>query len=956
MSGRGGKFPAGPIIGSALPGVRPIEGMFTAPFGDPAASGKKRGWTMRRRMAGRGNFNAAATDGRSAPPARRPVLAAMLLASTALAATVAPLDAAFAQTRPAAVSLNIRPQPLSQALLQLSNATGLQLFFNADLVRGITSPGVQGSYGRAEALGRLLAGSGLSYRFSNANTATIQRSPASAAEAAGPDGAIALDTIDVSGGRLTGADEPYGTPGAVSHIARETIERFRGTSPADIFRGTPGVMSGEARNGAGSIDVNIRGMQGMGRVAVTVDGAENGVTVYQGYQGVSNRTFVDPDLLASIDIRKGSDVASRGMAGTVTMRTLSADDIIDSGRNWGVRVKGEIGTNSSSPTPGAVGGYGWPSWPSAPAVATASNTGMDRPGLLTPTNGSGSLVTAWREENFDILVGYAHRSRGNYHAGTNGPAAEPVNVGPRRICNTYNWCQNWPNYLQNGGITNYRAGEEVLNTQLETRSWLAKGNLRFEGGHSLQIGYTGYRSEAGDLLASQFTGDRGQPRQQNQTAGTRLDSGTLRYRWNPADNDLIDLKANLWLTYLELRNPRRGSPIPTPESLGLPANFRTGSDTRMWGGDVTNSSAWSLGLGSVKLTYGLSYQTEDTRPSAYTNALEGWLNLRDGVRRESGTFGKLEYKPLAWLTLNGGLRYSHYWSDDRRTQANSPEQLNPVPNRSEGGVSPSAGVAVEPFKGTQFYVNYSNALRFPSLVETMSAFTLIPNPNLRPERSSNWEIGANLTRENLIAAHDRLQMKFGYFNWDVSNYIAREFRPFDDPRGFTWYGMQIYNIARAKFEGLEFSGRYQAGGFSLELAANYYLGVQFCRTANSCVSSSFYGDYATNHVPPQYSVNVTVAQKLFNDALTVGGRITHVGPRAIGHGAVTAQGLGQFISQVNWKPHTLVDVFAEYKITDNLTANMRIENLTDVYYVDPLGLVNQPGPGRTVYAGMTAKF
>lgn len=90
--------------------------------------------------------------------------------------------------------------------------------------------------------------------------------------------------------------------------------------------------------------------------------------------------------------------------------------------------------------------------------------------------------------------------------------------------------------------------------------------------------------------------------------------------------------------------------------------------------------------------------------------------------------------------------------------------------------------------------------------------------------------------------------------------------------------------------------------------------------------------------------------------MTVGGRVSHIGPRAIGHGDVTGQGAAQFISQINWEPYTLVDVFAEYDFNENLTATFRIENLTDQFYVDPLSLVQQPGPGRTFYASLTAKF
>lgn len=43
-------------------------------------------------------------------------------------------------------------------------------------------------------------------------------------------------------------------------------------------------------------------------------------------------------------------------------------------------------------------------------------------------------------------------------------------------------------------------------------------------------------------------------------------------------------------------------------------------------------------------------------------------------------------------------------------------------------------------------------------------------------------------------------------------------------------------------------------------------------------------DYATNQVPPEYSVSLTLSQKfLAEDALTLGGRASYTGPRAIGH-------------------------------------------------------------------------
>ncbi|MBN9045377.1 MAG: TonB-dependent receptor [Rhizobiales bacterium] len=891
---------------------------------------------------------------------RHKALVTALLLGTATVGFVGGISQRAIAQSSTKTAFSIPAGPLNRALAIFGRQSGLQITYNPAIAANKRTNGATGQMDHAQAIGQILQGSGLSYSFPNAKTVTIAGRATDAASQGVPidaSGSTLLNTITVTGGQdISPTDAPYRTAAPTSYISKENIDHFRGSSPADIFRGTPGVMSGDARNG-GAVDVNIRGMQGFGRVATTVDGAENGVTVYQGYQGLSNRTYIDPDFIGGVEITKGSNVASRGIAGNVAIRTINADDIIKPGNSWGIRIKGEYGGNSATPHAGAKGGYQWPYWPSADPVAIPSKDGMGRPSLFTPTSGSGSVVAAIKDENYDFLAGYAYRKRGNYYAGKHGPAADHVNLGPKNICNTYGYCQYWPNYIDNGGLTNYRAGEEVLNTQSLSESYLAKATLRFDGGHTLQLGYTGYRGEAGDLLASRFTGDRGQPTQQEQTSGTRLDTGTMRYSWKPDDNDLIDLKANLWLTQLEMRNVRRGSPMPTPGSIGLPAKYRTGSDTIMYGGDVSNTSKFDLDrFGSVDFTYGLSYLNEDTRPSGYTDFLEGWLNLRNAYRQEAGAYGKVAYKPVDWLTINGGLRYSHYWSHDRSHSAISQQELNSKPDRNSGGVSPSVGVTVEPFDGAQLYANYSDALRYPSLFESVSAFTIIPNPDLKPERSSNWEIGVNYTHDDLLSDDDRGMVKFGYFNWDVKDYIARAFRDFQNPDGSTWSGMQVYNIDRAKFSGLEFSSRYESNGFTADLTANYYLGIQYCRTDETCGSKSLYGDYGTNFVPPKYSVDLTVSQKMLDDRLTVGGRVSYIGPRAIGHGDVTATGAAQFIALTRWKPYALIDVYADYKITDALTATARIENLTDKYYVDPLGLVNQPGPGRTFYLGLTSDF
>lgn len=88
---------------------------------------------------------------------------------------------------------------------------------------------------------------------------------------------------------------------SISSVYRDKteVERFKGAVPADIFKGMVGVNSGDARN-SGALDPNVRGIQGQGRVPVTIDGTEQAITVWRGYAGANNRNYIDPMLIGGM--------------------------------------------------------------------------------------------------------------------------------------------------------------------------------------------------------------------------------------------------------------------------------------------------------------------------------------------------------------------------------------------------------------------------------------------------------------------------------------------------------------------------------------------------------------------------------------------------------------------------------------------------------------------------------
>lgn len=90
------------------------------------------------------------------------------------------------------ISFDIPAGSVRDALRAYADATGLQLVYNAELDTAGASAGVSGSMTAQAALARLLAGTGLTYRFANATTVTIESAVAA-------DGTRVLGAVRVEG-------------------------------------------------------------------------------------------------------------------------------------------------------------------------------------------------------------------------------------------------------------------------------------------------------------------------------------------------------------------------------------------------------------------------------------------------------------------------------------------------------------------------------------------------------------------------------------------------------------------------------------------------------------------------------------------------------------------------------------------------------------------------------------
>lgn len=384
---------------------------------------------------------------------------------------------------------NIPAGDFDQVLNRFGLEAGLELYLNGALLQGQTSQGLQGRYTAHEGLRQLLTNTGLvaiqqadgAYRIGSATAVQQESSLADS---------VQLDALNVYGSGFTftrdeqGYNEVFDRDISTSYIGKTEIERYKGANPADLLNGVAGVFSGDARN-SGAIDPNIRGIQGPGRVPLTIDGTEQAITVWRGYNGATNRNYIDPNLLGSIQIIKGPNLERNvysGVGGAIVAKTIGVDDIVKPGEDFGAELKIEGSSGSVSPrvpglstgmdyrdipgfTPGAIGSLGDPTLRVEPKTNRNYN----------PFSGEDyayRLAFGKRHENFDAMLAYAYREKGNHYSGENNADfySTPHNSSGTTLAEL--------NPLR-GLAIGFPPGTEVMNTSSTMESWLGKLTWKF---------------------------------------------------------------------------------------------------------------------------------------------------------------------------------------------------------------------------------------------------------------------------------------------------------------------------------------------------------------------------------------------------------------------------------------------------------------------------------------------
>ena len=500
----------------------------------------------------------------------------------------------------------------------------------------------------------------------------------------------------------------------VSVVGRKTLNQASAQNLDDIVMYEPGVSVPSDNNRRGHAGINIRGIDG-NRILMMVDG----VRIPESYAGggsngaISGRDMVESDTLKQVDIVKGPYSALYGsdaLGGVVNMVTLSPSDFVDEGKRGYFGLK--HGYRSRDRSHGVT--------------ATVAGFHENAEGLLMLTRRQG------------------HETE-NMGSDTNYSTARTA-TNPQK--------NNAYNILAKGNIGNERHRLETLYEQY------------YHANDTVLANSLGSQSRGPVTIATSESNARDRIRRQRIEAGYRY-TGEGRLK-----------EANLTAYQQKLRTEDDAVDV----SITRMGARQLGNSTRYsdYGFNQTirglnGRSVWEFD-GAVKQTVvaGAEYKhTETARPrdSLTVDNLTGAVSkVYAGSTYPNKTFPDSKRKTFSvyaqdsltfgnGIVLTPALRYEK----DKLNTSTDQAYLNANPDGTatrfnDSALTPSLRLSVP--MGEQFtgFATYSQGFRTPpfdsatmAFANTTYGYAVIPNANLKSERSNSFELGMKFKNERARA-------------------------------------------------------------------------------------------------------------------------------------------------------------------------------------------------------------
>ncbi len=300
--------------------------------------------------------------------------------------------------------------------------------------------------------------------------------------------------------------------------------------------------------------------------------------------------------------------------------------------------------------------------------------------------------------------------------------------------------------------------------------------------------------------------------------------------------------------------------------------------------------------------------------------------------------GKLYLLENRNLVISGGLRYDLY--DIAVDAEKIKEGLTVFRDIDQDNWTPSIGIAYSPLDLIKLRANYAQAFKMP-LPRQLTGYTVmmstpfIGNPDLKPEKSDNWDAGFDIDYNSFVFSgtffYSQYEDLIGYETHNVgdSHYSAGK---------HYWY----YNVDEATINGIEIGGRFDVGA---------YYGLDY--TLEPYVSWTHLfefedgnGDKLENRSRDSLAFGIVFDSRKIGliaglDATYYGDQYTSDNEKLEEVGDATVVDL--HLSQRIWK----IEDFGEVRL------KLKIRNLFDEYYS-----TNEDSwsPGRSFYFGLAYQY
>jgi vitamin B12 transporter len=341
-----------------------------------------------------------------------------------------------------------------------------------------------------------------------------------------------------------------------------------------------------------------------------------------------------------------------------------------------------------------------------------------------------------------------------------------------------------------------------------------------------------------------------------------------------------------------------------------PRSFEADGQNRRW--EYQGSFALSDRISAI---FGAENERSDFRSRSPSASLAVPLPaFARGKAELTSAYGQLSVEPVDGLILNGGVRY-----DDH--------------DRYGGQTLFAAGGVWRLPTGTVLRASYGEGFKAPSLFQLFSEYG---NVALDPEAADGWEAGIEQSlfdRKLVVGASwfDRTttnQIIYNSCSGTSTNPLC--FVPGDPTtRRFGYYS----NVARSKAQGVEAAAALTLGGLVLD--GNY----SWIASEDRSPGTANFGKWLPRR--PRQTANASVSYG-FGFGLELGAALRWSG-----------KSYDNASNATRLDDYTLVDLRAEFALSDEVKLFARAENVFDEQYMTAF---RYGSIGRSIYAGIRGRF